>query len=362
MTQKKVIYINAPNIRHGGGLMLLETILESINSLNFSAKGNLNPTLESNPNIDQIHRKGFEFSESGFSNYIFPYLRNNDLLKDPEQIVLFFGNLPPVIKVKGISFLYIHSKLILEPTFKYKLTLATRLKLIFEKFFIFIFYKNVDYIVVQTPSMYQLSSQILKKRPTIEIPFFDFNYQNKQSNYKIKYDFFYPSYGYTYKNHKNLIKGLVLLSQKGIFPNLVIALDSKIDTELIEYINDKIYLHKLNVHLILDESSEQMNDYYLSCKALVWPSLTESFGIPLIEASRHQKDILASDLDYIHDILEIKKEYCFDPNNPLSIAECLNNYLSQYENKEINHKVKIKIYSGKEFIKKLFLVVSRRTI
>ena len=135
----------------------------------------------------------------------------------------------------------------------------------------------------------------------------------------------------------------MLLSQKGIFPNLVIALDSKIDTELIEYINDKIYLHKLNVHLILDESSEQMNDYYLSCKALVWPSLTESFGIPLIEASRHQKDILASDLDYIQDILEIKKDIVFDPNNPLSIAECLNNYLSQYENKEINHKVKIKI-------------------
>ena len=101
-----------------------------------------------------------------------------------------------------------------------------------------------------------------------------------------------------------------MLLSKGIFPNLVIAPDSKIDTELIEYINDKIYLHKLNVHLILDENSEQMNDYYLSCKALVWPSLTESFGIPLIEASRHQKDILASDLDYIHDILEIKKEYC----------------------------------------------------
>ena len=109
MTQKKAIYINAPNIRHGGGLMLLETILESINSLNFSAKGNLNHTLESNPNIDKIHRKSFEFSESGFSNYIFPYLRNNDLLNDPEQIVLFFGNLPPLIKVKGISFLYIYS-------------------------------------------------------------------------------------------------------------------------------------------------------------------------------------------------------------------------------------------------------------
>ena len=362
MTQKKAIYINAPNIRHGGGLMLLETILESINSLNFSAKGHLNHTLRSNPSINQNNDTGFEFSESGFSNYIFPYLRNKDLLEDPEQIVLFFGNLPPIIKTKGISFLYIHSKLILEPIFKYKLTFITRLRLIFEKFFILIFYRNVDYIVVQTPSMQRLSSQILKKRETIEIPFFDFNYQNTEISDKKKYDFFYPSYGYTYKNHKNLIKGLVLLSRRGIFPNLVVALDSKIDTELIQYINDKVSLYKLNVHLILDENSEEMNDYYQSCKALVWPSLTESFGIPLIEASRHKRDILASDLDYIHDILEISKEYCFDPNSPFSIAECLDNYLSSYKNKAINHKVKLRIYSGKEFINKLFLVVSKRII
>ena len=114
--------------------------------------------------------------------------------------------------------------------------------------------------------------------------------------------------------------------------------------------------------MILDENSEEMNDYYQSCKALVWPSLTESFGIPLIEASRHRRDILASDLDYIHDILEISKEYCFDPNSPFSIAECLDNYLSKYKNKAINHKVKLRIYSGKEFINKLFLVVSRRII
>ena len=51
-----------------------------------------------------------------------------------------------------------------------------------------------------------------------------------------------------------------------------------------------------------------MKDYYNSCKALVWPSFTESLGMPLIEASVYEKDILASDLEYVHDILEIKKK------------------------------------------------------
>ena len=82
--------------------------------------------------------------------------------------------------------------------------------------------------------------------------------------------------------------------------------------------------------------------------------LTESLGIPIIEASRHDKDILASDLDYIHDLLQIKKDYCFDPYNPLSIAECLGNYLSHRQKKEKNHKIKIQVFSGKEFINKLF--------
>ena len=70
--------------------------------------------------------------------------------------------------MKGKSFLYIHSKLLLEPVFRYKLNIKTRIRLIFEKLFIFLFYKNVDLIVVQTPSMMQLSRDIFKKgRPFV---------------------------------------------------------------------------------------------------------------------------------------------------------------------------------------------------
>ena len=354
MNSKKAIYINAPNIRHGGGLILLEMILAAAKSLNFSIKGNFNDTVKYNNHIDLNDNLSFEFSESSFSNYLIPHNKNKDLLMDAEQIVLFFGNLPPLSKVKGISILYIHSKLLLEPAFKYKLTFNTRLRLIFEKLFIYFFYKNVDLIVVQTPSMQRLSNQILKKRKTLAIPFFDFNSEYLSSNNKEDYDFFYPSYGYTYKNHKNLVQGLILLSRKGIFPSLVMALDSEIDVKLIEYIKDETKKNRLKIHLILDKDSEDMNQYYSSCKALVWPSLTESLGIPIIEASRHDKDILASDLDYIHDLLQIKKDYCFDPYNPLSIAECLGNYLSHRQKKEKNHKIKIQVFSGKEFINKLF--------
>ena len=101
-----------------------------------------------------------------------------------------------------------------------------------------------------------------------------------------------------------------------------------------------------------------MYQYYHSCNALVWPSLTDSFGIPLIEASGLNKDILASDLEYIHDILEIEKEDCFDPYDPESIANCLANYLSKDYEIEKNHTIKIKVFTSKEFINELSLLTA----
>ena len=353
MFPKKRIYINAPNIRHGGGLILLEMILKAAQSLDFSISGNLNAVLKEYEDFSSNNKKSIEFSESGLSNYLFPIGNKKQYLQEKEQICLYFGNLPPISKTKGTSVLYIHNKLLLEPVFKYKLNFKTRFRLVFEKLFIILFYKNVDFIVVQTPSMKRLSNKILKRRKTISIPFFDFKEDLKEKNQSGHFDFFYPSYGYTYKNHKNLILAFNLLSKKNIFPTIVMALDSKIDNKLIAFIREQIKKNGLKIKLVLDQNFEDMNQYYNSCDALVWPSLTDSLGMPLIEASAKEKDILASDLEYIHDILEIKKEDCFNPYDPLLIADCLENYLSK-QNKEVkNHEVKIKIFTSKEFLNKL---------
>jgi glycosyltransferase involved in cell wall biosynthesis len=356
MNSKKVIYINAPNIRHGGGLILLGMILNAAHSLEYSLKGNLNDSLKFHQNISEDILLGFEFSKSGILNYLFPYKKNKELINNIKQITLFFGNLPPVRKLKGTSLLYIHNKLLLEPVFKYNLTTKTRIRLIFEKLFILLFYKNVDAIIVQTPSMKDLSNKIFKKRETLVIPFFDLDASSKSHDIKERYNFFYPSYGYTYKNHRNLISAFNILAKKGIFPSIVMALDSKIDKELVEFIRYQIQENGIKIKLVLDRRFEDMAQYYYACSALVWPSLTDSFGIPLIEASGNEKDILASDLEYIHDILEIGKESCFDPYDPASIAECLDNYLSKDSQEGKNHKIKIKIFTSKEFINELSLL------
>ena len=73
-----------------------------------------------------------------------------------------------------------------------------------------------------------------KMLPAVQVeclPFYEYHAEITQK--KKKYDFIYPSYAYTYKNHNNLMKAFKSLSEEGIYPSLLLALDTKIDTNLV---------------------------------------------------------------------------------------------------------------------------------
>ena len=69
----------------------------------------------------------------------------------------------------------------------------------------------------------------------------------------------------------------------------------------------------------LDHSEVQ--DLYNKSSVLVYPSLVESLGLPLLEAAASGLPIIASDLDYVHDI--IKPTAVFNPYSPEAIADTL---------------------------------------
>ena len=76
-----------------------------------------------------------------------------------------------------------------------------------------------------------------------------------------------------------------------------------------------------------NSSLKRARDYYLKkisifrnkSEYLIYPSLIESFGLPLIEANKFDCNIISSDLDYVHDI--VKPSLVFDPNSIISISE-----------------------------------------
>ncbi|MDA9364246.1 glycosyltransferase, partial [Flavobacteriaceae bacterium] len=68
-------------------------------------------------------------------------------------------------------------------------------------------------------------------------------------------------------------------------------------------------------------SKDSVTELYNSCKFAIYPSLVESFGLPLIEAANHGCTVIASDLPYVHEI--IKPSLTFDPYSIESMAAAI---------------------------------------
>jgi len=352
MKNVKSLFIQAPNICHGGGFLLLKQILRSSLTSGIDLGGSLNKELAKDNELPASSFSDVKLFNSGLVNYL---ISNFHLFKkrNDYSAYLFFGNTPPLFKVKGNVILYIHNKLIVEPLFSHSIPIKTRLKLIVQKVLIRFFSKNVDLIVVQTPSMKTLAENQILKCKIICFPFY--NYETKDNEEKKIYDFIYPSYGYTYKNHENLIEGLIKLSHKGLFPSIALALDSGIDLRLVKNIELKKIDFNLNIKVFLDEDIKGVNKLYKQSKCLIWPSFTESLGLPILEAFHNGLDILASDLDYINDLVKIPDPWLFDPYSSSEVANSMENYLYNSQESKKRNKLLLKIYHSDEFLEKILL-------
>ena len=67
-----------------------------------------------------------------------------------------------------------------------------------------------------------------------------------------------------------------------------------------------------------------MCELYASSKCLIFPSLEESFGLPLIEAIDMGLDVLSSDLEYVYEV--INPSLSFNPNDVQSIADTIQKF------------------------------------
>ena len=65
---------------------------------------------------------------------------------------------------------------------------------------------------------------------------------------------------------------------------------------------------------------------YATAKAMIFPSTSESFGLPLVEATQLGLPILAPELDYVRDVCS--PAHTFDPASPVSIARAVKRFLA----------------------------------
>ena len=111
---------------------------------------------------------------------------------------------------------------------------------------------------------------------------------------------FYPANNYPHKNHVFLLDAFKRLSDKKGIPGLKLVLAGKIyprgESDIRSRLNDYI----IHVGYV---SSRDLYRLYYNCQAVVFPSLFEGFGMPIIEAMHFGKPMICSDLPVIRELV-----------------------------------------------------------
>lgn len=121
--------------------------------------------------------------------------------------------------------------------------------------------------------------------------------------------FLYIGNFYPHKNVENLIDAYIKIKAKNQL--ILIGPDGYF------YERIKKYLDKIKdprIILLKNIKREEINWFYKNCLALIHPSLSEGFGLTLVEAAFFNKPIIASNIDVFKELW--KNEYiAFDPKN-----------------------------------------------
>jgi glycosyltransferase involved in cell wall biosynthesis len=138
--------------------------------------------------------------------------------------------------------------------------------------------------------------------------------------FRLDTDFiYYPANGWPHKNHEKLIKALHLVRKRGLDIMLVLTgavsdLMKRMKGILVNYNLSSFVRHLGYVN------RQEVIGLYSAAKALVFPSLFEGFGIPVLEAMAMGTPVACSNVTSLPEIGGDVPLY-FNPQDPESIAE-----------------------------------------
>lgn len=315
----------APNIHTGGGLVLLRSLL-----VEWPSDTPLILFLDVRARFElAIPKKAIVFwVNATVASRLSAEL---DLKKSvgSGDLVLCFHGLPPIFLRRGRICVFLQNRLYIDKVNIFKYKLKTLIRLVMERTIFLTLHSKVNEYIVQTQSMRRMLIEWQRKRfkilPIVRmLPFIKEKILADYSKCNVNWDFIYVSDGESHKNHKNLLEAWKILSAQGIRPSLALTLgsrDEKIWQDFVEA-NENYDLRISNLNNI---SHEKVISLYLKSGALIFPSIVESFGLPLIEATQVGLPIIASELDYVRDVCDPVQT--FDPNSPTSIARAVKRFL-----------------------------------
>ncbi len=158
----------------------------------------------------------------------------------------------------------------------------------------------------------------------------------------------YVGNAYPHKNLRRLIKAFKIVSTK--FPKLLLVLVGRKD-HFYHRIEEEVKKLGLNERVIFTDelSYGELSEFYKNGLAYIFPSLSEGFGLPGLEAMKHNLPVISSNKKPLPEIYGQAAVY-FDPENIQDmtrvISETVFNHLLR-EKLKILGQIQVKKYSWK---------------
>lgn len=339
MKFKRILY--APNIHQGGGRALLLPLL-----LALEAQGDLLFALDQRIELPagiKLAGRVFRIPPTLRSRLGFEWRLRKLIAQD--AVVLCMGNLPPLFAHQGMQTVFVQNRYLIEALPLSGFPRPIRMRIRIERRWLRSRARFVRSFIVQTQTMKNLLMRALQAEARI-LPFVaepETNPEKYAAAQDKRYDFLYVATGEPHKNHRTLIEAWIELSRRGIFPSLCLTLEQTRFPELCGWIAGMTGKHALRVFMIGECTDTGIGALYRDSRALIYPSLHESLGLPLIEAVRIGLPVLAGRADYVDDVIEAGER--FDPGSPGSIADAVSSFSFT------RARLKIKLIGADVFLK-----------
>lgn len=318
-----MVLIDSVYINKSGGKILLEYLMKYI--LDKEEGGKFYFLLDKRIDISKIiniELLNFEYLSPSENSRRKFYINNIDIYSS----VLCFANVPPPIKIKNKTVsIYFHNVLLADYN-KASLSIFNKIKIIFKKYYIKLLNHSSYKWFVQTPIIKKkivdklgIKSEMISIMPFFEISNFKNCNELKDENYK---NYLYVADSSSQKNHLQLLRAWEKFTQNP--ESIQYTLHLTLPSSSSKLILDKIdFLKKMGVNIINHKecSIQQIKELYKISNYFIFPSLAESFGLPLIEAASAGCKIIASDLPYVFNIID--PSLTFNPMDYQSIVNSL---------------------------------------
>ncbi len=310
-----MILIDALHINNSGGKILLNYLIKSIEQSKLEVFYLLDDRITAD--CSDIDNNKVLYLKANFINRFLFYIKN----KNTFQKVFCFANISPPIKLKAKIYTYLHQRLFLkipkELNLKFKVVLFIKSKI--AKYLS----SNTDFWIVQTKLMkYDLINcyEINAPEKVKIYPFYPPLLSNTQELIiRKKNIFLYVSTYNPHKNFENLLLGFKLFYDKNKVGELHLTLSENSGPILIEI--DKLISEGYPIinHGFVDR--EKLATMYNNSEFIVYPSLSESFGLGIIEGIENGCNVIGANLPYTTAVCV--PSLLFNPYSVDSIADAL---------------------------------------